>query len=240
MYRLPYLYPLMRLVQALEVPDLSEQSLSARDRTLAMIDAVVAGLDRGECFLIYPAGRTQRTGLEAIGGNRAVADILQRCPQTRIVLVHTRGVWGSMLTWCKRVRPEIGKRVLQGIGWVLANLLFFTPRRDVVMTVELLSADEISPIRRETLNPMLEQWYNRDGLEPPCYAPDHRWFGPRVFSFPASIPGDEVDRSLVRPTTIAAVNDMVAERVGHPPEPTNISHRPASMRRDSTAWIAWT
>ncbi len=98
MYRLPYLYPLMRLVQALEVPDLSEQSLSARDRTLAMIDAVVAGLDRGECFLIYPAGRTQRTGLEAIGGNRAVADILQRCPQTRIVLVHTRGVWGSMLT----------------------------------------------------------------------------------------------------------------------------------------------
>ena len=28
MYRRPYLYPLMRLVQALEVPDLSEQSLS--------------------------------------------------------------------------------------------------------------------------------------------------------------------------------------------------------------------
>ena len=220
MYRLPYLYPLMRLFQALEVPDLSEQSLSARDRTLAMIDAVVAGLDRGECFLIYPAGRTQRTGLEAIGGNRAVAEILQRCPQTRIVLVRTRGVWGSMLTRAQTGQaPEIGKRLLQGVGWVLANLLFFTPRRDVVMTVELTSADELAPVHRETLNPWLEQWYNRGGLEPPGYVPYHRWFGPRTFSFPTLHAGDEVDLSQVRQKTIDAVNEMVAERLGHPLEP---------------------
>ena len=44
MYRMPVLYPFMRLVDALEVPDLSEQSRGARERTLAMIDAVVAGL----------------------------------------------------------------------------------------------------------------------------------------------------------------------------------------------------
>ena len=98
MYRLPFLYPLMRLIHALEVPDLGEQSLSARDRTLAMIDAVVAGLERGECFLIYPAGKTQRDGVEVIGGNRAVADILARYPQANRVLVRTRGLWGSMYT----------------------------------------------------------------------------------------------------------------------------------------------
>ena len=90
-----------------------------------MIDTVVAGLERGECFLIYPAGRTQRTSLEAIGGNRAVAEILARCPQTRIVLVRTRGVWGSRLTLPRTgAAPEIGKCLLQGMGWVLANLFF--------------------------------------------------------------------------------------------------------------------
>ena len=118
MYRLPFLYPFMRLVHALEVPDLSEQSLSARERTLAMIDAVVGGLEGGEWFLIYPAGRTQRSGVEVIGGNRAVADILARCPQANKVLVRTRGLWGSMFTRHERVkRPSSASaccRVLAG------------------------------------------------------------------------------------------------------------------------------
>ncbi len=73
MYRSPALYPIMRLVEALEVPDLGEASLSARERTLAMIDAIVAGLERGEWFLMYPSGRIQRRGVEVIGAARAVA-----------------------------------------------------------------------------------------------------------------------------------------------------------------------
>ena len=131
MYRLPFLYPVMRVINALEVPDLSEQSLSARERTLGMIDAVVAGLERGECFLIYPAGRTQRAGVEVIGGARAAAEILERCPQASRVLVRTRGLWGSMFTRARTGKaPDFGKRLLQGLGWLLANLFVFTPRRD--------------------------------------------------------------------------------------------------------------
>ncbi len=34
MFRKPVLYPLMRLVDALEVPDLTEHSRSAREQTL--------------------------------------------------------------------------------------------------------------------------------------------------------------------------------------------------------------
>jgi len=77
-YRNPLLYPLMRLVQALEVPELAEQSRGSRDRTLAMIDAVVAGLQKGETFLIYPSGRAQRRGVEVVGAARAVSEILDR------------------------------------------------------------------------------------------------------------------------------------------------------------------
>ncbi len=99
MYRKPFLYPIMRLINAVEVPDLGEQSRDAREQTLTMIDALAEGLNRGDSFLIYPAGRTERRGKEEIGATRAVADLLARCPQANIVLVRTRGVWGSTFTF---------------------------------------------------------------------------------------------------------------------------------------------
>ena len=98
MYRKPLLYPIMRLVNAVEVPDLAEQSRGAREQTLTMIDALAEGLDHGESFLIYPAGRMERRGYEEIGATRVVADLLERCPQVNLVLVRTRGVWGSIFS----------------------------------------------------------------------------------------------------------------------------------------------
>ena len=93
MYRNPLLLPLMRLVQALEVPDLSEHSVSARDRTLAMIDAVVAGLERGECFLIYPSGHVVHNGREEVGAARTAAEVLAPAPRP---------------TWCSCARAGCG------------------------------------------------------------------------------------------------------------------------------------
>ena len=67
MYRKPLLYPLMRLVNAVEVPELEEHSRNARAQTLTMLDTIAQGLNRGENFLIYPAGRTETAGIR---GNR--------------------------------------------------------------------------------------------------------------------------------------------------------------------------
>ena len=44
-YRNPVLYPIMRAIGAFEVPDLQEQSRSANERTLRMIDSVVEGIE---------------------------------------------------------------------------------------------------------------------------------------------------------------------------------------------------
>jgi hypothetical protein len=116
-----------------------------------------------------------------------VADILARCPQANKVLVRTRGVWGSMFTRARTGEaPEFGKRLLQGFGWLLANLFIFSPRREVVMAVELLEAGSSPSPSREKLNPFLEEWYNREGPETPSFVPYHRWFGPRTVVFPRS------------------------------------------------------
>ena len=133
MYRNPVLYPMMRLANALEVPDLSEHSHDARQQTLAVIDAIVAGVERGESYLLYPSGRAQRRGLEEIGAARAAAEILQRCPaETNIVLVqHPRRLRQHVSPTRGPASPPrmVRAACCAGIGYTLASLLFFAPRR---------------------------------------------------------------------------------------------------------------
>ena len=217
MYRNRLLYPLMRLVDAIEVPDLGEHSHGARDQTLTMIDALAEGLNRGENFLIYPSGRTERRGFEEIGATRAVADLLQRCPQANIVLVRTRGVWGSIFSMAYTgEHPNLERCVLWAFGWVLAALFVFLPRRKVTMTVERIDRRDLPGTTRDKLNPFLEEWYNRGGPEKPAFVPFSFLFGPRQYEYPALVKAGQVDAAGINPATIRAVNEMLEERLKRP------------------------
>ncbi len=225
MYRHPVLHPFMRLVEALEVPDLSEYSHDARQRTLAMIDAVVAGLERGESYLIYPSGRAQRNGLEVVGASRAVYDILQRFPRVHLAMVRTRGLWGSSFSYARTGKaPQLGRCLARGLGLLLANLIFFAPRRRVTMTVELADTARLAKMSREELNRYLEQWYNQPGQEEPTFVPAHFLFGPRRFEFPQRENNGVIDVSRIKASTKTAVREMVEERLGR--RLTDEEHQP--------------
>lgn len=217
MYRDAVLHPFMRLVEALEVPELSEHSRGARERTLAMIDAVVEGLKQGDSFLIYPSGRAQRRGVERVGATRAVSDILERCPQVHIVLVRTRGLAGSTFSYVRTGKaPQLGRVLLRSLGLLIANLAFFAPRRRVTMTVELADARHLGGLGRERLNRFLEDWYNQEGPEPPVFVPAHFLFGPRQYQFPEVDLGEEIDAERIKPATKTAVVEMIEEQLGRP------------------------
>lgn len=217
MFRNPALYPMMRLVGAVEVPDLTEHSHDARQQTLSVIEAIVAGLQRGESFVLYPSGRTQQGGVEQIGPARAAAEILQRCPQINIVLVRTRGLWGSMFTAAPTgEHADLAKCFRRGVSWMAANLMFFAPRRRVTMTVRQVRRDELPGLSREELNPFLEDWYNEGGPETPKFVPFHFLFGPRTFEYPAAAVAGHVDLSKIEPATIRAVNAIIEEKLGRP------------------------
>ncbi len=214
-FRNPVLYPMMRFVDALEVPDLAEQSLSAQERTLETIDAIVEGLQQGGNFLVYPSGRIQRRGREVIGAARAASEILARAPQANVVLVRTRGVWGSMFTFAATGRhPNLGRCMLRAVGWIVANLFLFAPRREVQMTVEVVRRGELPDLERDRLNRFLEEWYNREGPSEPVYVPYHCLFGRRDFEFPEFDRGDEIDPEKIRPQTRRAVNEMIEDHLG--------------------------
>jgi len=217
MYRNPVLYPMMRMVDALEVPDLTEHSHDARQQTLAMIDTIVQRVKQGDSFLIYPSGRAQRRGLEEIGASRAAAEILDRCPEANVVLVRTRGIWGSMFSYARTGdSPNLGRCVLRALGWMIANLFVFAPRREVTMTVEVIDRRDLPELNREKLNRFLEDWYNREGAETPTFVPYHPFLGPREYRFPDLAAAGQVDLSKIRPATIKAVNELVEEHLGRP------------------------
>jgi long-chain-fatty-acid--[acyl-carrier-protein] ligase len=213
MYRPPLLNPLMRFVGAYEVPDLVTHSQSARDQVKPLIDRVVAGLDAGGRFLIYPAGKIERNGMEQIGFTRAVPDILSQRPDTTVVLVRTVGVWGSMTTFAPMGKePNIGKNFISTLGILASNLIFFAPRRRIHMTVEIHRAKDLPGINREVFNPWIEAWYNRGLSTKATFVPYHFLFGPRTYEFPEIQLGWDVPLDKITPETWAALHEVLEEK----------------------------
>ncbi len=209
-YRVPFLLPLMKLVRAFEVPDLSAQSQSAVVQAQQLIDTVVEGIDQGNSFIIYPSGRLQRTHLEKIGSNRLVHEVVSRCPSVTVVLVRTRGLWGSL--WgCARTGqpPDLTNNVLEAAGWLLASLVFFLPRRNVHLHVETIQSEELPTESREGFNKKLEDWFNVDAPESPIFVRYNWCFGPRsgAYQTPATT---DIDTHAIDQKTMKQVNELVA------------------------------
>ncbi len=212
----PVLWPVMMLLDAIRVPDLSQPSARARARAEQAVAEAIDTLRRGENVILWPAGRIERVGYEILGAARATADILQAVPQARVVLVKTRGVWGSMFSFAPTMAyPKLVRGLWRAIGLLLANLVFFMPRRRVDMTLEVVDPARLPGLEREILNPWLEAWYNADARpERPTYAPYHLLFGPRTYQFPSGPGGAAADLGRVRPETRQQVNAIVERKTG--------------------------
>ncbi len=215
-FQSPILYPLMQVIRAVPVPNLERPSAKARARTERAIADVVATLQRGENVVMWPSGKLWWEGREHIGGAQAVSQILRAAPEANVVLVRTRGLWGSKSSYIGAGGwPKFMHFLRAGPLYLLANLIFFSPRRPVNVTVEPIDRAIMPELRRETLNPWLEQWYNAPGTEPATYVPYHFLFGPRTYEFPANPPEDPL-LAQVTPATRAEVFQIVERKLKRP------------------------
>lgn len=223
-YRLLPLRPLMTLADAFEVPDLSAQSRDAQAKTLGMIDAVVDRIRQGDSFLIYPSGRLQRGNSETVGSARAVHEILTRCPVVNVVLVQTRGVWGSSFSCAATgALPKLVPTILRDLGWALAAVLFFLPRRRVTIRVEVLPKATLPKATRDQTNAFLEQWYNADGPQQPLFVRYSHLFGPSEGHFAAGGALPAIDPESIDPKTTHLVNDLVQGHLGREIDPRELN-----------------
>ena len=91
----PLLKPMAKMLDTIVIPDLSISGREAKDQVSAGLNKIVDGLRNGDNIMMYPSGRLCRTNLEDIGANSGVASIVHELPDVRIVLLRTRGLWGS-------------------------------------------------------------------------------------------------------------------------------------------------
>jgi long-chain-fatty-acid--[acyl-carrier-protein] ligase len=208
-------YPVMPLLNAVRVPDLDQLSRTAHERAREAVAGVVDGLRQGDNILLWPAGRTEVDGTERLGGARALADVLEQAPESQIVLVRTRGVFGSMFSWAYTGKhPHLGRRILAALGWLAASLFVFMPRRRVDVYLEPIARSELPELRREALNPWFEARYNRDGPETPTYFPYHFLFSRRTYQFPPISETAELDQTKITPEVREAVGHIIEEKLG--------------------------
>lgn len=169
MYYTPVIHSVMRFMDALPIPNFNVSSNSLkRKRSERAINTVIDRLRHGENFLMYPAGTLKHSEKEVIGGASGVYRVLQEAPEANVVLVRTKGLWGSSFSkYYTGKTPPIFDTIFWGIKECFKNLLFFTPRREVIVEFEPAPADFPFTGTRLEVNRWLENWYNKpDGLSP--------------------------------------------------------------------------
>ena len=214
----PLLAPFAWLLDGIRVPDTDRASAEARQRAEQAAGTVIETLKAGRNVIIWPSGRLQRDGVERIGGARTAADVMAAMPGVTVVLVRTRGLWGSMFGWAWG-KPSLGGRLVGGIGLLLANLIVFAPRRRAIVTMEAFTAKDRPEPTRDKVNRWLEEWFNADtggGAETPSFVPYHFLFGPRTAEFPPPPAAAELDLSKVKPETKQAIAHIVEEKIKRP------------------------
>ncbi len=153
----------MDLVKAMPLPTMDIMANKWRGKKVEkLFNDVVGELKNKKSFLIYPSGRLKHTGMELIGGASLVHNLVQACPEANIVLIRTTGLWGSKFSRALTgASPDFGKVLWECVKILIKNGIFFAPKRDVVVELELPPADFPYQAGRLEFNKYLENWYNR-------------------------------------------------------------------------------
>ncbi|MBI2438259.1 MAG: AMP-binding protein [Lentisphaerae bacterium] len=212
----PVLRWLAPRVDVREIPDPLKYGEACQAEVERVLADCVSGLKRGENLLLYPAGRIYRKDREDLGGNSAVEFILRNMPEVRVVLIRTRGLWGSFFSFAySGAPPRVGRALRQGLLAILANGIFFGPRRAVA--IELAEPSDLPrAAERTTLNRYLEAFYNRE-VGPNTYVPYTLWErgGARARPEPAPVASVAADETIP-PATAEIVRKHLQELSGKP------------------------
>ena len=171
-YDLPVIKSFFRGLGAVRVSDLENGN---RDTQVlkVIVRSVIKGFNRKKNILLYPSGQIAGQGFEKIFNKKSAYHLVSKLPEdVEVIGVRINGLWGSMWSKAKSGKsPDFFLQLLKGFFYVLANLIFFVPKRTV--TVEFVNlttvAREIALQGQKPFNAFLEEFYNQHGEEPALF-----------------------------------------------------------------------
>lgn len=170
----PVLGPLARFLGIVTVPNLERSGIERADQKLEAVRQAAQWLRDGQNLLLYPAGHLKHSREEKIGATSATEFLLKEVPDVRIVIIRQNGLWGSSFSWGLEGRaPHMLKGLIRGAKYLLANLIFFIPRRPI--EYDCFEPDDFPrDADKSTINRTLEDLYNREAW-PNLYVPYLFW-----------------------------------------------------------------
>lgn len=144
---------ILRLVGAMEVPDLCHSQLSREQGAAcasALSQLVITCLQNGEPICFYPSGHIKTIDKEVIGNRRMAYEVCNQLPNnTRVILCRMRGLESSRSS---KLRPKQWK-------WRRTVFMHFEDRTEDVR--QWASGIKDDKMRRRSFNQQLEEWYNK-------------------------------------------------------------------------------
>jgi long-chain-fatty-acid--[acyl-carrier-protein] ligase len=163
MARLPLVGWLIRLHNGVPIPnfDTAINQYKVRKARQAL-EEVHRGIERGDHFLIFPAGRIKSQGRENLRGSSVAHELIQAHPNLNVALIRISGAWGSSFSRGPTGQnPDILANIVKGVWVALKNLIFFMPRRRLYFEFEFNPSFLPRKASRVELNRSLEEWFNR-------------------------------------------------------------------------------
>ena len=157
---------------AVRVSDLESGS---RDTQVlkVIVRSAIKSFNRKNNIVLYPSGQIAGQGYEKIFNKKSAWHIVCKLPEdVQVIGVRITGLWGSMWSKAKTGKsPNLFLQLLKGCFFVLANLIFFVPKRMVTIEFENLTteAKNIALEGQKPFNLFLEEFYNKHGEEAPLF-----------------------------------------------------------------------
>ena len=195
-YNTPLIHYFFKFIQAVPVSDLGAGSRDT-DVMKTISQGVTKALDKQRFVLLYPAGQISGQGYEKIFNKKGAWQIAKQVPEnSRIIAVRIQGLWGSMWSraWLGK-SPNLITTLLKALWIVLANGIFFVPRRKV--TIEFIDitneARKMASYDKLTFNNFLESIYNAKGEEPVLFLKHYFYAQKSNRQLPPRIEGSVAD-----------------------------------------------
>ena len=212
----PIIGKLARRFGAVTMPTVTKNGPGEWEKIEEVLNRCADGLTRGENWVLYPAGHILTENYEKVGGNSAVKRILEKAPTARVVLVRTRGIWGSSLSVAFTGKyPKVSEVAKKSVRHIFKALIFFLPRRRV--TMEFVEPTDFPRAEEKmVINRYIEAFYNQAPLPQNTYY-SYSIFGtrkPEVRPEPLSYDKVPLDLKKVRDDVRSAVYAKLTELSG--------------------------
>lgn len=182
-FKIPLVKNILNLIKAVPVSDLTSGNRDTK--VLQTIkDSVLIALKNNQSVLLYPSGQITDNGFEKIKNKKSAFSIVSEIPENvQIIAVRISGLWGS--TWSKAINgksPKFFNAFLKGIFIIIANFIFFVPKRNVNIEFIDITNELIlkSKLNKDVFNSFLEDVFNVNNSNIPLKIRHFFYLKPKV------------------------------------------------------------